>query len=276
VASLEIDAHTLIPTTDGGVIVLGLDRRQRQISPAAERFDERGSPDLTFGNHGVARAPVPFEGVAMPTDGTIKNDGDLVVSADQPAGLGSLTPVLFAFLPTGAVDLSFGKRGVVLTGAAGFGLSANVAIASDGALLQATEEGPFRFTPAGVRDEEFSANVQPSPSKPAFALETTPDGRVVIAGRTSAADDRQPPACGMFSNGVCFHPVWLTSTLLADGGPAAAFGSGGVVATDPGAPYWNEVVPGPIAAAPTGRLTTVAIASEDGETDNLVVLRLGF
>jgi hypothetical protein len=271
-----------VPAPDGRFAILGYAMGPVSNQVVTERFDGDGSPDMAYGDRGLARVPrlEQFGEVAagVPADAAIGGGGELFISMDYPTPLASLFQVVFALGATGALDSSFGTGGHTLPNRLPeVSASGSVATTSDGSIILGIEEGPARFTPAGVLDEEFSANVDGAFPLGVFGLEAEPEGQIITSSTTAVSDDREPADCNAPQGTSCSHSALETKVLLADGAADVRFGDDGVATTSLDERYWNDALqPGPLRAAPAGRLTVVSVpCGKDGRCD-LVVVRLGF
>ena len=166
-------ANALAVRADGAVVTAGwAERGGRRVIELA-RF-QPGTLDPAFGNGGIADTPVGT-GDAEASALVLLPDGRLLV-----AGRAGGRSALLRYLPTGALDLTFGTGGMVLGPS---GPSRAVAVQPDGAILVAG--GGFsvtRYSPDGRLEATFTPI---GTDAVANALTVQPDGRILVAGSRS-------------------------------------------------------------------------------------------
>ena len=201
-----------------------------------------GSAELSFGHHGITRLTrgTRLFGAAVQSDGKIVAVGE--------SGAGSSADVLLArFSSSGALDRSFGSRGIVhgppvrtllgklvRTGS----LGRAIAIQADGKIVvvgkATTADGSGtdgllveRYSSAGKLDRRFGAGgvvkLLSSSFGDGYAVAIQPDGKIVATGAADAA-----------GSGGTFPRV-AVARLRANGSLDRSFGSGGTDVLDLGA-----------------------------------------
>lgn len=185
------------------------------------RCNEDGSPDATFGDHGIVRNPFeklfPNSQSSGLSDVAIMADGRIVVSGfvsvGKPSSRGfNVDAVVARFTGLGVLDTTFGGGGVYTKGfeSGGADQADVVSVQPDGSVLVAGLTGQkdggrvflLKLTADGTPDPEFggrSAGAGPGTtlvrkltdkkktSDRATALQVAPNGKIVIAG---VADSR--------------------------------------------------------------------------------------
>ena len=221
---------------DGSVIVGGRREGYPPYGPAAERFLPDGTPDPTFGDHGLAHVTPPDDvvmtGMAVQPDGRILLVGRVYV--DDAWHI-----ILVRFLADGRPDPAFGKSGVVLEDLGRGAEGAAVAVDATGRVLVGGVLYPrytffvARFGSDGTLDRPFGSNgftetvVPSTTTMSADALLAEPDGDIV----SGAYLEGEPNV---------FYTVLARYT--PDGAPDPSFGSGGVVADPNGSGAYGVAV----------------------------------
>lgn len=210
-----------------------------------ERFNTDGTPDTTFGIGGIdyISPPVgaaPF-GVlnaiaALPT-------GQILIAGSAGTNGGNTSSALARLTPTGALDTTFGNKGIALTSFGSTGSSSALAMALDGAgriVLDGsvqTASGTFcalaRYTTTGQLDASFGSNgiaLTTDPYARKSSLAIAPDGKIVMV--SASADSA--------AGGATVH--WALDRFTSSGAMDASFGFGGSV-TGSGAADGLQVMP---------------------------------
>jgi uncharacterized delta-60 repeat protein len=162
-----------------------------------------GQIDTSFGSHGMVTAVPGANSVAA---AKLQSDGKILVIAPvSDPSLATLACGIVRFLPSGALDKTFGKGGVVLT--APFSNFINnpydLAIQPDGRILivgggqsaNGSSNPAFllRLNSDGSLDKTFGNNGMTITSFAALDLPAVvmlqPDGKIVIGGSALPADD---------------------------------------------------------------------------------------
>jgi uncharacterized delta-60 repeat protein len=207
------------------------------LAPAAA-WARAGSLDPSFGTGGVASTPTPafdlYSTIAIQPDGRIVAAG---LSGDF---VGPTGPALVRYLSDGSLDPSFGTGGMVSAPPVpDFDASSRVLVQPDGKLvlvgLTFPSVPPFRYGTVVARYDEDGAldptfgtggSVTFDSSAGSFVASDAaldPDGKLVVAGALWRSRDLDPLA----TDDVLL--IRLTDT----GAPDPAFGTGGIVASDP-------------------------------------------
>jgi uncharacterized delta-60 repeat protein len=170
---------------------------------------------------------VEAEGAALQPDGKI-----VIAATSQTGSFLTRNFALVRLLPNGALDLSFGGDGIVISDFGGIETSNSVIVLADGRLVLAGSRGTelpntvtdfaiARYLPDGSLDTTFGtaglALVDSGqPEYPAQIVEL-PNGNLLVAGTTS-------------EGGVPLD--FLLARLLPNGSLDTSFGTGGFLSTD--------------------------------------------
>lgn len=234
---------------DGKIVVGGMTfgSGSTRYDFALVRIDSAGHPDPGFGSDG--RVATDFgdrweytgsgsdetiEAIALTADGNILAVGPLESSKI----------VLARYRPNGALDNSFGARGIVITDVAGaYSLNLAVLPHSGKILVSGYSEGGktflARYHATGARDETFGAGgiIVYTEIRGGSALALQPDGKLLLGGATNG--------------GFALYRV------LADGTPDTGFGTGGRTLTDFGIESGIAAWINSIAVYPDGRIAAI-------------------
>jgi uncharacterized delta-60 repeat protein len=195
---------------DGKIVVAG----SRDAGPgrdfALARYDANGNLDPSFDGDGKLTTDFGADEAAI---GLALQSGKLLVIGDS---------ALVRYTATGAVDTSFGTGGKV--DAAYFAQGGGIAVSGDGSIVVAGSAdvgtdfdfAVARYRPDGTPDPGFGTGGVTTIGLAAaddfaFAVALQPDGKILVAGRTSLG----------------FGDVLLVR-LAADGTPDGGFGTGGI------------------------------------------------
>ncbi|WP_195763921.1 DUF4214 domain-containing protein [Pseudoduganella rivuli] len=168
------------------------------------RLNADGSIDTSFGGgKGVTLANLNPNATTTVAGSAMAIDGSITVVADTyvqlPDGTHAPNQIgLVRFLANGALDTSFGKKGLLLDAASGL-QATDMAMQADGKIVvsatRVTEEGQsqftlLRFNADGSRDTTFGKNGEAAASYPsqyngqsaAASIALQPDGKIIVAG----------------------------------------------------------------------------------------------
>ncbi len=207
--------------------------------------------DLVAGFGSGGRALVDFGGDEHAEAVLVQGDGRIVVAGSTNVGANPENFAIARLTTSGTTDGGFGTGGKTILDFGKQDLAHGAALASDGKILLAgatgTDFGMARLLAGGTPDLGFGSTLPgrrvenfDSGDDTANAIAVAPDGRIVVAGVTSAG--AQPTQTR----------VGLTRMLAASGGADVAFGGNAGLATfgDPvGASIGNAV-----AVQPDGRI----------------------
>src|SRR5579871_2415380 len=144
-----------------------------------------GSLDTSFGKGGIALGN--FGSNIFVADAILQSDGKIVVAVSN----GGLNFALVRYLPTGALDLTFGTSGFAQTFFGSFNLPQSLALQSDGKIVLAGvgSNNVFavaRFNPNGSLDNTFgtggATTVGVSGLLTSAVLVLQPNGQLLLAG----------------------------------------------------------------------------------------------
>jgi len=107
----------LVRQADGKLVLSGYVTSGIQHAFSLARYLDDGTLDPSFGTGGVAYVPPPAGAATQATSVAIQADGKLVAAGSlQPSTMSALWKFAVArFLPSGALDPSFGMGGSVTT-----------------------------------------------------------------------------------------------------------------------------------------------------------------
>ena len=191
---------------------------------ALARFEDDGSPDLTFGTAGRVMTALGVEDTV--NAGVLQPDGKIVVGgAIWASQTGPLDAAFARYNPDGTLDGGFGSGGIVLAPSSTTSVQ-SLELQPDGKIVSAGGGSPravvMRLDPNGAFDATFATGgimqTNASNAQALLDLVLLPDGRIVAAGFT-------------FSAGL---EDFLLIGLDGAGAFDAGFGAGGFVVTDLG------------------------------------------
>ncbi len=186
-AALQNDGKIVVAGTTVGPLWQG--------GVALARYDTYGSPDWTFGTHGVVTTTVSPYGPHA-SDLALQDDGKIVVAGSASA-MANANMIALRYNADGTADSSFGDGGKVAVDVSGSDDSATaVALQPDGKLLLAGTARwnlvtrnfeLFRLTAQGTLDQTFGFDGRVSTDfggqdDAACDVVVQPDGRIVVAG----------------------------------------------------------------------------------------------
>jgi uncharacterized delta-60 repeat protein len=266
----------VIPEGDGTIMAIGnlenADREVTGIGIKLYRADGTPRPDLIVPTSDASA----YAAIRQP-DGKIVSAGTLFLNLGWNHYVGFS---LARFYPSGALDVSFGKRGVVRTpiggdGEVGYGANA-VALQADGKILAAGygsqdsadiyphEFAIVRYTKDGASDPSFGNGGMAKTwfgSKYiayANALLVQPDGKIVAVGPRFLPTGANPQPGDV-----------ALARYNPDGARDLSFGKGGVVITH-GAPW---TYPERAALQPDGKIVVVGTAENASAQTTIELLR---
>ena len=172
---VEPESIAVLP---GGDVVVAASGAGADSRIAIFRLRPDGSLDRSFGRHGIAFPPVSAKRYGV-NQMAVEPDGRIVMAGylqDGPINHVRLeAPILVRLLPDGALDRSFGRRGIVVSRVGRHSFASSLAIVPGGGILVAGrarlrshyKELLFRYTPAGRLDRSFAhqgVSTNPAPS----------------------------------------------------------------------------------------------------------------
>jgi uncharacterized delta-60 repeat protein len=263
------EAHGIALDANGKIVAAGLTTGAFDVTDIAlARLDALGNLDNTFGNGGTAVQDIGATFQVINTNDyatalAVQSDGKLVAVGQTGDDFYSGF-ALARYTPDGALDLTFGKNGKIVTAFVDPYNGANaVAIQTDGKILLAGSVDDnssvsfalARYNPDGTLDVSFGLGglakaslPEVSPLAPSLAIQT--DGKIVLA----AADD-------VYFALVRFHPDGALDTGFGEQG-------NGTVLTEIGAD--SRLFSKGVLIGPTGK---IYMAGHEEENDKLILAR---
>lgn len=111
--------HDMVVQTDGKIVLTGESDNNLTNMITVVRVDNTGAYDLTFGDSGIVRHHISSDQYSPETGESvaIQPDGKILVGCtlDNAANSYDANFALVRFKPNGAIDDSFGRRGVIVT-----------------------------------------------------------------------------------------------------------------------------------------------------------------
>lgn len=209
---------------NGSIVAVGGTFNGTHSDIVVARFDSSGAVDSSFGTGGVVTTSVgPSHDYAHAVG--LQADGKIVVAGQSVDGFPSYFALL-RYLPTGALDPSFGVGGKVTVTSGATNTSAfSVAVMNDGSIVAAGHSGKdqslwgiavVRVLANGTPDPNFGVGGMVTTSASsgndqAYGVVVQPDGRIVVAGRAG--------------------PDVALVRYMPDGSLDPSFGDGGIVTT---------------------------------------------
>lgn len=192
-------AQSVLLQKDGKIILAGSSEEQDSTLLFLSRLNNDGSLDETFGNKGLVNSIDAKNSAAL--SAALQSDGRILLAGFS--GTEELTQAtLFSFLETGAIDQSFGNKGLALSGSKEEdSLFYDLEILDDGTILGAgaTIGESYRsillskFTINGAIDTQFNGNgtvlTDLGVDTVAYGLALAPDGSIYLAGSGSKNQD---------------------------------------------------------------------------------------
>lgn len=212
-AAISVKAIALQPS---GQILIGSGGPARDAFPPSTqvlstagliaRYNPNGSLDSSFGGTGQIASVAPVSAIAVQGDGMILAAGGITSKLVTPPAGNDIGFGLVRYNPNGGIDLTFGRRGVVITD---FGQSAPLAevfaltLQSNGDIVAAgvagrqpigfqgaqSSFGLARYTSVGLLDTSFGSTGKVTTAfgtntASISALVLQSDGKIVVAGNS--------------------------------------------------------------------------------------------
>ena len=229
-----------------GKIVLAGDRG------VARRLPD-GTPDYAFGIDSLAYAPTVAADVSV-SDVAVQAGGSIIVGGLKSDYLTGANGAFYfvRYLPSGAIDTSFGSGGMALL--PGTSSVTAMAVQADGKIVAGTWRKLVRLLPSGAIDPDFGINgVATIPGGYAVDVAVQPDGRLLVA-----VESDQPESAA--------HDFGVLR-LLGTGLPDPTFGSGQLVVVDVASDTTTDV-----AVGGDGRIVVAGMTMVAGEGWNRTTL----
>jgi uncharacterized delta-60 repeat protein len=194
------------------------------------RMNADGSRDSTFGTGGIVTVNINGSaGVDSGAGLVLQSNGDIVVAGTGSDGKQDDFAAV-RLLPSGAVDPSFGKNGVVTVPIGSYSIAnavlvqpnGDIVLGGDALLSGHSEFAVARLLPNGAVDTHFGTNGYTtfSPAASAWGMVLQSNGDIVLGGQEAYG-----------SNAQQFMATRVTSTGAVD----TSFGSKGIVSVPIGA-----------------------------------------
>lgn len=222
--------------TDGKIVAAG----QFEGQARAMRLNADGSTDLSFhiaGHFDLAEYMSKFLDVKIQPDGKILLAGEYYSGI---VGAGNYDFIAIRLDANGWPDMTFGVGGKMIIDRSGFAdYCTSLALQTDGKIVLAgyinsLNSGIIRLHANGQRDSTFGINGWVIGAYgSADQVDVAPDGKIVLAGHSSAAHGYQLMALRHLSNGsldTSFNHTGIVYTLAGD--PGGNFGRGMKVQPD--------------------------------------------
>jgi uncharacterized delta-60 repeat protein len=197
--------------SNGDVVAVGESGANKAADVLLVRFTPSGALDPSFGNHGIVEGPaVPGQGGSLARAVAIQPDGKIVIVGKAADATGSSEAhdgiLIERYDANGALDTSFGSRGIVNVLPSAFADGYAVALQPNGDILAGGSAEiaavPYptvvRLTPSGGGDSSFTSNagagvdvldIGAYGSVDALALQ--PNGAIVLGGNAAAPGNNQ-------------------------------------------------------------------------------------
>ena len=228
----RVYANDLIQQDDNKLLVVGNVWVNEVIrSFSLMRFNQDGTPDLSFGENGVVTDPIDS---FADNANKVKLDkaGNIFVMGMSP-NMERTAPVIVKYLPNGQRDVSFADSGVFVFQLDSNNYPSDLEVLKDGSILglgYSNIKGNFDFlvfkiTSNGVLDTDFGSNgyVLISPGEYndfARKIHVSPKGEIIATGGTWNGSDWDYSIVKLDKNGI------LESTFGNGGSAVFAVGSG--------------------------------------------------
>ena len=244
-------ALALLP--DGKIVVAGstlvFGNQNVGSSFALARYTPNGHLDLAFGAGGKVTTDFGADNFASAKALALQSDGKIVAAGERTsASAGTVVFALARYHPGGSLDLTFGGVGTVVTDFGGdqFAGAYALALQPDGKIVVAGRTfasgnqnfALARYNADGSLDLTFGTGgkviTEFGDSDAASALVLQPDGKILVAGGTTASG----------------NTTFALARYASDGSLDPTFGAGGLVTTD----FGNGEEAFALALQPDGRI----------------------
>jgi uncharacterized delta-60 repeat protein len=182
------------------------------VAGVIARYNPNGSLDNSFGGIGQVASVVPVSAIAVQSDGRIIAAGGITAKLVAPPAGNDTGFGLVRYNPNGSIDLTFGRRGVVITDFGQSGPLAEafaLALQPNGDIVAAgvagqkpvgfqsapSSFGLARYTSIGLLDTSFGSVGRVTTSfgtntASISALVLQSDGKIVVAGNSGASSQQ--------------------------------------------------------------------------------------
>ncbi len=236
---LDFNCKTFMPALalqpDGKIVAAGTAETPGMILWTVVRLNPDGSYDNGFGQNGIVQTHVQ-DSLEYTSDVKVLPDGKLLVSGELSGGTGNHL-CMVRYLPDGAVDTTFGNKGIITTTISGgeFSMMGTMGLLDDGKIVLGSQISfgsrlgiaLFRFHADGTTDGSFGQNGLALDTagfnKGNYMLTTQSDGKIVV------------PAYVYFPDAS--HPHFSLLRYNADGSRDLTFADNGLYLGPGGAAY---------------------------------------
>jgi uncharacterized delta-60 repeat protein len=221
-------AYGLAVQRDGRIVVSGFSSNAVDLDFALARYHADGSLDSTFGNGGFVISAFSH-GNEIANGLALQRDGKILVAG--PSSPGDVYEVAVArYLPTGALDRTFGRRGVAwASNGRGSDEALAVAVQPDGKPVAAGwsydangyDFGVTRFRANGAPDPAFGHDGRATTAigtgeDMGLAVAVQPGGKIVVAGHSANPSDWDFSLAEYLPNGRLDRTFGSDGTVLTD------------------------------------------------------------
>jgi uncharacterized delta-60 repeat protein len=202
--------HKVVRQPDGKIIFAGRDNNNGIIL----RYNENGSLDTSFNGTGLHRPNINQNGADVITSVFIQPDGKILVGGDATYGL-----FLLRYLPSGALDETFGSEGYIVHQYATFQqTSVNLFLQPDGRIYNISLSSVKRFNADGSFDPGYGLTI---PFDNDLLAKMLPDGKFLMTTFADTID-----SLDRYGTDIAMR------RYNADGSPDTSFASGGTLIFD--------------------------------------------
>ncbi|NOX81377.1 MAG: hypothetical protein GXP57_09895 [Deltaproteobacteria bacterium] len=271
---------SMVVDRQGRIVVAGYTTGTLGRAVAVARYLADGSPDVSFGDHGMTLTGVGKD--VMARSMVLDPDGRIIVAGSYTGDSGLTGVVLLRYLSSGVLDTTFGTAGVAVSAdkrsCEGFG----VRLQDDGAILVAGSVGDagsrdtalFRFTADGRPDLSFAENgvlvSSVSPGDDMALAVAVRDNTISVSGFSTTTDGKRNFLFMTYANGLAAATDSTASTTASDPADGSSVVIGELRVEDSAAGYQAEMT----SADPSpdrGVVTTTSFGSDDDVGDALAL-----
>src|SRR5687768_4348044 len=188
---------------DGRILLAGQSVVGSELYFSLAGYNADGTLDTSFGIGGKVLTPGAGDDIDSLIGVSIRPDGKILLAGTGGDGHGGQGFILLRYLPDGSLDSSFGNKGRVVTDFGAYEDGNSVALQSNGKIVVAgfvrygsgeTDDHDFavaRYNTNGTLDTGFGGDGKVTTefsgdADMAYALAIQEDGRILVAGQTSA------------------------------------------------------------------------------------------
>ncbi len=264
----------------GRIVVAGYTTGTLGHAVAVGRYLADGSPDVSFGDHGITLTGVGKD--VMARSMVLDPEGRIIVAGSYTGDSGLAGVVLLRYLGSGVLDTTFGTAGVAVSAderpCEGFG----VRLQDDGAILVAGSVGDagsrdtalFRFTADGRPDLSFAENgvlvSSVSPGDDMALAVAVRDNTISVSGFSTSTDGKRNFLFMTYANGISAATDSTASTTAPDPAAGSSVVIGELRVEDSAAGYQAEMTSADT-SLDRGVVTTTSFGSADDVGDALAL-----